>query len=240
MLLQAVPSLIDRLLIIHEAGRMAALTDVLSYFCKRFLHLLLIPGVTSTLCEALLNREDGSTVLMCMAHLFLHPSFHGNAIQLCGPQVLDSLYAYMERQRQYRNLDPSTHQQQQQQETNEQRIKDLERFFITKLDLDRQQIGSPETSTVVTRRTLMEQTQAMFHHIVKSGRCMHMADGDTKALWDPVADPPKQVVSHFLDLALFQAALQTGGQHWFISMIVDEVLEAGKSGGAVRAGKEGH
>ncbi len=67
---------------------------------------------------------------------------------------------------------------------------------------------------------------------------MSDVDANTGSLWDSNHNmSDQQVVSHYLDMVLFETALEIGGGHWFVSMIVDEVLEAGKSGGAVRAGK---
>jgi hypothetical protein len=79
----------------------------------------------------------------------------------------------------------------------------------------------------------------MFMYIVKSGRAKYMSDvdADPNTLWDTNTDSKQQVVSHYLDMVLFETVLEIGGGHWFVGMIVDQVLEAGKSGGAVRAGE---
>ncbi|RCH87752.1 hypothetical protein CU098_002154, partial [Rhizopus stolonifer] len=81
------------------------------------------------------------------------------------------------------------------------------------------------------------KTQMMFRYIVKSGRSMFMSDVDASLLWS--ASMSEQTVSHYLDMVLFEIALEVGGGHWFVSMLVAEVLEAGKSGGAVRAAELG-
>ncbi|KAI8336319.1 hypothetical protein BC941DRAFT_503214 [Chlamydoabsidia padenii] len=258
VLLQAVPTIIDRLLFIYEVGRMEleTLTGVLSYFRRRFLHFTLVPGVTRILCDKLLDG-NGSTALECMSHLFLNQSLDDSFVKLCGNQVLGTLRAWMERRKQYTrihgtsdNYSTSYKQQQQfttkeEEDNSNQLVKTLESFFITKLDVDNEQyLISPETiSSETTRRTLFDKSKEMFRRIVKSGRSMYMndANGDTNAIWEPMADSKSsnQVVSHFLDLVLFKSALAFGGLHWFIGMIVDEVLEAGKSGGAVRAAELG-
>ncbi|KAI8089632.1 mediator complex subunit Med5-domain-containing protein [Halteromyces radiatus] len=259
MLLRATPTLIDRLLFIYQAGHVEldTFTGVLSYFQKRFLRFVLVPGVTRTLCDELLNR-NATTSIICLDHLFVKHGLPDTLVGLCGNAALGSLRAWKERQRQYNilcakdknirnnNIQSDTQQQQNnmQQRDDEDRVKILEQFFITKLDLDDEQhLSFPETiSSGVTRRTLFDKTREMFKYIVKSGRSMYMndVDGDAKTLWEPVkCELPKQVVSHYLDLVMFQAALKMGGTHWFIGMIVDEVLEAGKSGGAVRAAELG-
>ncbi|CAO3586334.1 unnamed protein product [Absidia cylindrospora] len=254
LLLRATPTIIDRLLCIYDSGRidMETFTGVLSYFRRRFLRFVLVPGVTEVLCDELLSR-NASTALTCMSHLFLNQSLSDTLIGLCGNTILGSLRAWMECQRQYRkwtgnkNRNNISDIQQQHQIPNEDdnQANSLEQFFINKLDLDDEQhLSVPETiSSGITRRTLFEKAREMFRYIVKSGRSMYMndVDKDAKTLWEPVANskPPKQVVSHYLDLIMFQAALKMGGAHWFIGMIVDEVLEAGKSGGAVRAAELG-
>ncbi|CAO3587501.1 unnamed protein product [Absidia cylindrospora] len=256
MLMRATPSIIDRLLCIYNTGKIGLETfiDALSYFRRRFLQFLLVSGVTQKLCDELLNG-NATTALTCISHLFLNQLLPDTLLGLCANTIFGSLRAWAESRRQYKMLGSSditkhhTQQQQQQQQQQEEADDDqattIENFFIVKLGLDDERhLASPETISIsVTRRTLPEKAREMFRCIVKSGRSMYMndMDVDAKKLWDPVLNstPPKQVVSHYLDLALFQAALKMTGMHWFIGMIVDEVLEAGKSGGAVRAAELG-
>ncbi|RUO95698.1 hypothetical protein BC936DRAFT_143419, partial [Jimgerdemannia flammicorona] len=79
--------------------------------------------------------------------------------------------------------------------------------------------------------TLFYRTQAMFHNIAKSGRSKFMRD----YMWDEEAEGDWPTMQHFLDVDMCKMALEFGGARWFVSMIVEEVLEAGKSGGAIRA-----
>ncbi|ORZ17104.1 mediator complex subunit Med5-domain-containing protein [Absidia repens] len=251
MLIRATPSIIDRLLCIYNTGKieLETLTGVLSYFRRRFLQFLLVAGVTQKLCDELLTGNP-STALTCISHLFLNQLLPDALLGLCANTIFGSLRAWAECQRQYKILGSSditkqhTQQQQQQQQADDDQATAIENYFIFKLDLDKEHITSPETSSIaVTRRTLPEKAREMFRFIVKSGRSMYMneVDVDAKKAWEPVLNSPraKQVVSHYLDLTLFQAALKMTGMHWFLNMIVDEVLEAGKSGGTVRAAELG-
>lgn len=80
--------------------------------------------------------------------------------------------------------------------------------------------------------TLFYRTQAMFHNIVKSGRSKFMRD----QMWDEESEGEWPTMQHFFDVDMCRMALEFGGARWFVGMIVEEVLEAGKRGGAIRAG----
>jgi hypothetical protein len=66
---------------------------------------------------------------------------------------------------------------------------------------------------------------------------MYMRDveADTFASSHPQDNVPDEQ-AHYLDMSIFKAALEIGGNRWFLLSIVEEVLEAGQAGGAVRAG----
>ncbi|KAI8329870.1 mediator complex subunit Med5-domain-containing protein [Chlamydoabsidia padenii] len=233
MLLRGTPTIIDRLLCIYDAGRIETETfnGVLSYFRKRFLHFVLVPGVIHVLCDELLNR-NASSALTCLTHLV--SALPDTLIHLCASTVLGSLGVWKESQQQYKKLRVPTSKDQDQ----DQEITRLEQCFITTLDVG---MNNKQPMIGVNRRTLMEKSREMFRYIVKSGRSMYMnnVDGDARNLWAVNGKWPQQVVSHYLDLVMFQSALKMHGARWFICMIVDEVLEAGKSGGAVRAAELG-
>ncbi|CAO3649349.1 unnamed protein product [Cunninghamella echinulata] len=267
-LIQITPTLIDRLALIYQHGNISTDTfnKMISHFQKPYLQFLLVPGVTRTLCNELLNRNV-NTAIKGLHQLFLNqqPTFSDNLIGLCGPSILNTLRAWKEHQRQYlrfqgkRNnndnnngMDTENHNEIIMEEQRQQ----LEDYFIRKLNLDdvdnndkdgggkKKHISTtPVTiSNGVNRMTLFEKTRDMFRYIVKSGRSMYMndVDGDIKTLWESTETKvPKQIVSHYLDMVMFQTALKMGGLHWFLLMIVDEVLEAGKSGGAIRAAELG-
>lgn len=271
-MIRITPTLIDRLILIHQHGNITIETfnKILSCFQKKFLRFLLVPGVTKILCIELLNRHS-SIAIKGLHQLFLNHQQHliaaslplpDNIIELCGYSILNTLRSWREHQEQYHRLrgssinsnnsnkdvnnDMNNTENQTESMTVEkqqqQQVDQLEKYFVKILGLDDElYLSTPVSiSNGVNRNTLFEKTRSMFRYIVKSGRSMYMndVDGDIKTLWEPTdAKLPKQIVSHYLDMVLFQTALKMGGIHWFLLMIVDEVLEAGKSGGAIRAGK---
>ncbi|KAI8073317.1 mediator complex subunit Med5-domain-containing protein [Gongronella butleri] len=248
-LLKAVPTMVYRLIMIYDAGNLEleTFTGILSYFKRRFLQFTLVPCVTKVLCDELFTHT--ATAITCLTRLFTNPQLPDVRIALSANMVLGSLRAWKEQQRQFIHL-----QKQRQQGNNgaadtllqhvqqlQDQVGELEQLLVKVLALDDdERLSFPETITSgVTRRNLVEKSNKMFRYIVKSGRSMYMndVDGDAKTLWHN--DNKKQVMAHYLDMVMFQAALKMGGTHWFVGMIVDAVLEAGKSGGAVRAAELG-
>ncbi|KAI8879169.1 hypothetical protein K501DRAFT_336268 [Backusella circina FSU 941] len=235
-LLSIVPTLLHRCILLYSAGHMEqdAFDGLMSYFEKKFLNFAL-PSVISTLCDEL--NYDGHTAIAFNAlyQIIMSESSQPHVSQNSVLGALESLVEMKQQEALFYNdeqVDPQLMQ----------RINDLRAHILNnnqQLDSKSEMLHTETVSTGVTPTTLFEKAELMFRYIVKSGRSMFMidVDADTSALWDNV--PKQQVVSHYLDMVLFETALSIGGGHWFVNMIVDQVLEAGKSGGAVRAAELG-
>ncbi|ORX50217.1 hypothetical protein DM01DRAFT_1409206 [Hesseltinella vesiculosa] len=243
LLIRAVPTMVHRLIVVYDAGGMEleTLTGILSYFKRRFLQFTLMPCVIKVLCDELFSRA--ATAITCLTCLYTNPKLPDVCIALSANMVLGSLRAWKEQQRQWMQLHrPTSADTLQHLQQLQQQVIDLDHLLVSTLDLDDDDhLSFPETiSSGVTRRNLVDKTHKMLLYIVKSGRSMYMndVDGDAKILWDQ-DDNKKQVVAHYLDMVMFQTALKMGGTHWFVNMMVDTVLESGKSGGAVRAAELG-
>lgn len=251
ILVLGAPTLIWRIILLHDRGLVETgrVLDIMTYFQEKFLSFSLLPGVIVLLCEALLGAS-ASIALSCLHQLFMTGKPREELFMICGSFVLGSLKNAAELKRQelvvkYRtaNLSRLGGKIAETAAQFDAQVQQLQKHIKDKLGIeerDEQTQHHTETvSTNVTSDNFFRKAQEMFRYIVKSGRSMFMrdVDADTVALWDP-SKAPKQTITHYLDMVLFQVALDVGGPHWFVSMIVDEVLEAGKSGGAVRAGKK--
>ncbi|CEP13613.1 hypothetical protein [Parasitella parasitica] len=245
-LLKVVPTIIQRSILLYANQQIErdAFEGMISYFQKRFLNFTLY-GVFNYLCQELLSGHS-AIALDCLSQLVR--SEHSVAARDFNLHaVLGSLESLLELKRQEAAFDAAastTSSSKQQQESNAKLAQDMSELmqFIhnnSKLTEDHSSVLFLETVTTgVTPWTLFEKAELMFKYIVKSGRSLYMSDvdADTNTLWDDQAPSKMQVVSHYLDMVLFETALEIGGGHWFVGMIVDRVLEAGRSGGAVRAG----
>jgi hypothetical protein len=239
-LLMIVPTIIQRGIILYSTNQMEsnAFTGMISYFQKRFLDFTL-SGIILNLCEELL-RGHSAIALTCLRQLIMSDIALPREISL--HPVLGSLESLLEFKRQEMAFLISEEEEKTNVEL-AQGIQELMQFIMTnnkmdKLTEDHSALHTETVSTGVTPNTLFEKADTMFKYIVKSGRSMFMSDvdADPNTLWDKNVGSKQQVVSHYLDMVLFETALEIGGGHWFVSMIVDQVLEAGKCGGAVRAG----
>ncbi|KAI9276229.1 hypothetical protein BY458DRAFT_532811 [Sporodiniella umbellata] len=220
-LLALIPTLVHRLVLIGN-------TDFVIHFqhtCFEFVHSDLL----RSLCEELLHGK-ADTALGCLQTYLKTPN----------PSVLGTLRSFMA----YREQE-SAFMNKEGLEQNEYEIKQTLKLidFNTQdtVQSDSCQLHPETVTTGITPDTLFEKTQMMFRYIVKSGRSMFMSDVDANinSLWNKSSASYTHVISHYLDMVLFETALEIGGGHWFVSMIVSEVLEAGKSGGAVRAAELG-
>ena len=239
-LLMIVPTIIQRSILLYASDQMEkdAFTGMISYFQKPFLDFTL-SGIILILCEELLSGQS-AIALACLRQLIMSDISLPREISL--HPVLGSLESLIEYKRQ-----ESAFLTKEEEERNVELAKAMSELllFITnnnkmdKLTEDHSALHTETVSTGVTPNTLFEKAETMFMYIVKSGRDKFMSDvdADPNTLWDTDAGSKQQVVSHYLDMVLFETALEIGGGHWFVGMIVDQVLEAGKSGGAVRAGK---
>lgn len=239
-LLMIVPTIIQRCITLYSCNQMEsdAFTGMISYFQKKFLDFTL-SGIILIICEELLSGQS-AIALTCLRQLIMSDIALPREISL--HPVLGSLESLLEFKRQ-----ESAFLTKEEEERNVELAKgmsELTQFIMTnnkmdKLTEDHSMLHTETVTTNVTPSTLFEKAELMFKYIVKSGRSMFMndVDADPNTLWDTNDNSKQQVVSHYLDMSLFETVLEIGGGHWFISMIVDQVLEAGKSGGAVRAGK---
>ncbi|KAI8143419.1 hypothetical protein BJV82DRAFT_610346 [Fennellomyces sp. T-0311] len=242
-LLQAAPTLLHRTILVHDNNHLeiSALLGIISYFQEKFLSFTLFPGIISLLCDDILAR-NAPVAVMCLHQLLMCGNPPDMLIQICGSYILGALISLAEQRKQEcvvagMSLRDNNH------ETEEQ-LRVLQQYIKTNLGIEekteQRQHHTETISTSVTCDNLSQKAREMFRYIVKSGRSMFMrdVDADIVALWDS-SKAPKQVITHYLDMVMFQAALSMGGPHWFVDMIVSEVLEAGKSGGAVRAAELG-
>ncbi|KAG0167921.1 mediator complex subunit [Apophysomyces sp. BC1015] len=237
MLLWAIPTLIQRTMLAYQTGHLDSgiLLGVLSYFQETFLHFTLVPGIIMTICDTLLT-QNSSVAIMCLEHFLVDNQMPNVLVRLCGTYVLRTLASLTEQKRQQRLANHDD----ERNDVPEEKIARLRNCVKTMLQMEEDQVLTEMVTTGVNRNTLFQKAQEMFRYIVKSGRSMFMrdVDADPIALWDQ-SKVPKGVLAHYLDMVMFQTALDVGGPHWFIGMIVDQVLEAGKSGGAVRAAELG-
>jgi hypothetical protein len=234
-LLSIVPTLLHRCILLYSGGQMEqdAFNGMISYFEKKFLNFAL-PSVISTLCDEMIYDGHTAIAFGALYQIIMSDSLQRHVNQNSVLGALESVLEMKQQEALFYNdeqVDPNFIQQ----------INDLRTHILNnnhQLDSKSEMLHTETVSTGVTPNTLFEKAELMFRYIVKSGRSMFMidVDADTSTLWDKV--PKQQVVSHYLDMVLFETALSIGGGHWFVNMIVDQVLEAGKSGGAVRAGKD--
>ncbi|KAL9552886.1 hypothetical protein MBANPS3_003560 [Mucor bainieri] len=247
-LLRIVPTIMQRsiLLHVHQLMEQDALSGLLSYFQKRFLNFVQF-GVFNYLCQELLSGHSAAA-LACLRQLIMSDTSLTRDLNL--HPVLGSLESLLEFKRQ-QAVFAATHKNDEgenKEESNAKLAHDMSELMeyvhnnnSNKLTEDHSVLFLETVTTGVTPSTLFEKAELMFKYIVKSGRSMFMSDvdADTNALWDDQPPSKMQMVSHYLDMVLFETALEIGGGHWFVGMIVDQVLEAGRSGGAVRAAELG-
>lgn len=221
----------------YEQSSTEALLKFTYALQPQYLVFALASGVFPVFCETLLYRYPSSS-MTCLQGLLTDSSIPGLFFTIYGYMLYGCLCDMEEQRRQERLVlaqgtaaDPLSQQIDDLKDHVRQRVP----FEVTP---PQQQEHTETVATNVRRDNLFQKTQDMFRNIVKSGRSMFMRDVDagTTALWESESNPEQQVIAHYLDLVMFQTALNTGGPHWFVSMIVREVLEAGKCGGAVRAG----
>ncbi|RCI04923.1 mediator complex subunit [Rhizopus stolonifer] len=221
-----VPTIIHRSILLYAANKLSqdTLINMVLCFFKPFLHFT-ISTVIYALCDELLNSPHSSIILTCLSRIILSMDIPRDTSL---HPVLGTLESLNEFNRQAATLEPEA----------VKNMTELEQFISTK-KMVKITADIETVTTGVTPNTLFEKASLMFKYIVKSGRSMYMSDvdADTHSLWD--TQSRMQVVSHYLDMVLFETALEIGGGHWFVSMIVDQVLEAGKCGGAVRAAELG-
>ncbi|KAI9321329.1 hypothetical protein BX666DRAFT_2023471 [Dichotomocladium elegans] len=246
-LLQAAPTLFAQAVLVHENGHIDinALLGIVSYFQECFLSFTLFSGPLTYLCDDLLWRNP-SVAILCLRQLLVDGQPPNTLLQISGNYILEALMGLSEQLRQESIICTSRANGKGHAQilALEEQLQSLRLHVKSKLRIERKserkQHHTETVSTGVTCRNLSQKTQDMFRYIVKSGRSMFMrdVDADIVALWDS-SKAPKSVIVHYLDMVMFQTALDMGGPHWFVSMITSEVLEAGRSGGAIRAAELG-
>ncbi|KAI8371216.1 hypothetical protein EDC96DRAFT_85724 [Choanephora cucurbitarum] len=219
------PTLIHRAILFCHGRQLSqeALNKMISRFFQPYFEYL-SPSAIETLSDELLDRPHTIITLDCLSHMISMPLPR----QVLLHPILGSIESLIEMNKQTHDLlTPESMQ----------RLVELQESVLSKVDDITSHVET--ITTGITPWTLFEKATRMFKSIVKSGRSMYMSDvdADTHALWD--APVSMQSVSHYLDMVLFETALEMGGAHWFVGMIVDQVLEAGKCGGAVRAAELG-
>ncbi|KAL0077897.1 hypothetical protein J3Q64DRAFT_1852157 [Phycomyces blakesleeanus] len=233
------PTIIKRVMMSFEEDEMGVslLPSVLDYLQEPYLHFTLGP-ILMLLCDELMSTQY-RTALMCLDRLIIEGNLPELLVRQCGGVILGSLESIAGENQTYNNGENDA----EENERKRARMNRIKTRVESIMEIEDSDARFPPTETVttrVTRHSLFSKTQEMFRAIVKGGRSMFMRDmdADTHALWDQ-SKGTTQMVAHYLDMVLFQTALEMGGPRWFISMIVQEVLEAGKSGGAVRAAELG-
>ncbi|KAI9477780.1 MAG: hypothetical protein EXX96DRAFT_568168 [Benjaminiella poitrasii] len=249
VLLLMIPTVIQRSILLCTANEQqqqasfALLKGLISYFQSPYLDFTL-SGIYPILCEELLRDHQGSSYasLTCLCQLIMTPSnTKSSQDNISLHPVLGSLESLLEFKRQESEFksvtDDSTAILVQGMTELMEFIKTNTTKLMTTEDYSYSYVETMTTGVIPS--TLFEKAEFMFKSIVKSGRSMFMSDvdaGDNQMLlWD---ETPQQVC-HYLDMVLFETALEIGGARWFVRMIVDQVLEAGRSGGAVRAAELG-
>lgn len=245
-LLHLVPTIMQRSIVLcaHQKMEQDAFMGMISYFEKRFLNFALY-GIFNHLCQELLSGHS-AVALASLRQLIMSDTSVTRDFNL--HPVLGSLESLLEFKRQQAAFATKQDNNNDDKESNARLAQDMSELMQyihnnnnNKLTEDHSVLFLETVTTGVTPSTLFEKAELMFKYIVKSGRSLFMSDvdADTNSLWDDQPPSKMQVVSHYLDMVLFETALEIGGGHWFVGMIVDQVLEAGRSGGAVRAAELG-
>lgn len=231
------PTILQRSIVLHAHQQMDqdAFIGLISYFQKRFLNFALY-GIFNYLCQELLSGHS-AVALASLRQLIMSDTALTRDFNL--HPILGSLESLLEFKRQEAAFAAQDDESTQLAQDMSELMQYIHSNNNNKLTEDHSVLFLETVTTGVTPSTLFEKAELMFKYIVKSGRSMFMSDvdADTNSLWDDQPASKMQMVSHYLDMVLFETALEIGGGHWFVGMIVDQVLEAGRSGGAVRAGK---
>ncbi|KAI7865964.1 hypothetical protein BDF14DRAFT_1819737 [Spinellus fusiger] len=232
-LLKMAPSLMRRAMTAYDHNEIqkSALIDILSIFQMPWMQLTLLPSL-KMLCEELTEPNYPAAVL-CLHQLLVKGDFNPLLMHQCRGYITGSLAGLQEQINQ-----PNKNLSLEETELLAHMIIIQDHIKTTTHTESSNLLIAETVTTRVTRHTLFAKAQAMFRYIVKGGRSMFVKDmeEDASALWDKT-HLPKQRISNYLDMVMFQTALEMGGPKNFLHMIVQEVLEAGKSGGAVRAGR---
>jgi hypothetical protein len=205
----------------------------IAYFKEKFLSYVLVPSAVAWLCTELLYKKSVAAITI-MRELLESEDIPDIFVLLSANQILGTFTALNINY----TAEPSDAHENENSTTNslDSYSQDIYRRIIA--TCQRQHIrerGSESAS--IGPDDLFSRTRDMLRYIVKSGRSMYMRDveADTYASSHP-QDNAQDGQAHYLDMSMFKAALEVGGNRWFLMSIVEEVLEAGQAGGAVRAG----
>jgi hypothetical protein len=235
LLIKVAPTLFERSIYAYEAGEMELqnLLGGITYFKEKFLSYVLVPSAVAWLCTELLYKKSVAAITI-MRELLESEDIPDIFVLLSANQILGTFTALNVNY----TAEPSDAHENGNSTTNslDSYSQDIYRRIIA--TCQRQHIrerGSESAS--ISPDDLFSRTRDMLRYIVKSGRSMYMRDveADTYASSHP-QDNAQDGQAHYLDMSMFKAALEVGGNRWFLMSIVEEVLEAGQAGGAVRAG----
>ncbi|RUS24835.1 mediator complex subunit Med5-domain-containing protein [Jimgerdemannia flammicorona] len=251
-LITLAPILFERSVGAYQAGQIEyeTLQGGLDYFQEPFLSYVLVPGVVGWLSEEIVFSGEHSNISqMILRSIVLSDRFPDHMARIVGRQILNALDAvdqlrhqeHIARRRSSSIMvdnDGTGSKPPYSDDLTEARDRIMRCMASTSTVVGGGALASHHGERTTTSghaihgaATLFYRTQAMFHNIAKSGRSKFMRD----YMWDEEAEGDWPTMQHFLDVDMCKMALEFGGARWFVSMIVEEVLEAGKSGGAIRA-----
>jgi hypothetical protein len=220
----------------YEAGEMGLqnLLGGIAYFKEKFLSYVLVPSAMSWLCTELLYNKSVAAITI-MRELLQSEDIPDIFVLLSASQILSTFDALDIR---YRTETEITEDDTQASDVSAITPYAQEIYSRISATCQRQHVRERGSETgIIGPDNLFSRARDMLRYMVKSGRSMYMRDveADTFASSHPQDNVPDEQ-AHYLDMGVFKAALEIGGNRWFLLSIVEEVLEAGQAGGAVRAG----
>ncbi|KAJ2965023.1 hypothetical protein NQZ79_g57 [Umbelopsis isabellina] len=238
LLIKVAPTLFERSIYAYEAGEMELqnLLGGFAYFKEKFLSYVLVPSAISWLCTEILYNKSVAAITI-IRDLLQSEDIPDIFVLLSASQLLSTFAAldidYAPQEAKSGDSDI--------QNSGKDSLEPQARVIYSRIlaSCQRQHIGDKEVN-MATPDNLFSRTRDMLRYIVKSGRSMYMRDveADTYASAHQHDSLP-DTSGHYLDMSMFKAALEIGGKRWFLQSIVEEVLQAGQAGGAVRAAELG-
>ncbi|KAI9288179.1 mediator complex subunit Med5-domain-containing protein [Umbelopsis sp. AD052] len=239
LLIKVSPTLFERSMYAYEAGEMGLqnLLGGIAYFKEKFLSYVLAPSAMSWLCTELLYNKSVAAITI-MRELLQSEDIPDIFVLLSATQILGTFDAL---DIHYRTEAESTEDDTQAADVSAITPYAQEIYSRISATCQRQHVQERGSETgIIGPDNLFSRARDMLRYMVKSGRSMYMRDveADTFASSHPQDNVPDEQ-AHYLDMSIFKAALEIGGNRWFLLSIVEEVLEAGQAGGAVRAAEIG-
>ncbi|KAG2178054.1 hypothetical protein INT43_003307 [Umbelopsis isabellina] len=238
LLIKVAPTLFERSIYAYEAGEMELqnLLGGFAYFKEKFLSYVLVPSAISWLCTEILYNKSVAAITI-VRDLFQCEDIPDIFVLLSASQLLSTFAALDIDYVPQEAISGDSDIQNSGKDSLEPQARDIYSRILA--SCQRQHIGDREVNAA-TPDNLFSRTRDMLRYIVKSGRSMYMRDveADTYASAHQQDSLP-DISGHYLDMSMFKAALEIGGKRWFLQSIVEEVLQAGQAGGAVRAAELG-